>query len=74
MIFADIGSGLGNICIQLAMTTSCEARGIELVDDRHFASLQVLDVMLGLNNRIIQCENKVSAIWSKFARFVVFTS
>ena len=34
-IFIDIGSGIGNTCLQASYTVGCDSRGIELVKDRH---------------------------------------
>lgn len=35
-IFVDFGHGLGNLCLQAAYTIGCEARGVEIVPERHF--------------------------------------
>ncbi|KAH8053007.1 hypothetical protein JL720_14790 [Aureococcus anophagefferens] len=34
-VFVDIGCGVGNATMQMACTVGCEARGIELMPDRH---------------------------------------
>ena len=36
--FVDIGHGIGNVCIQAALTRGCESAGIELVEHRNFVS------------------------------------
>ena len=33
-MFLDIGHGIGNACLQAAFTAGCEARGIEVIEDR----------------------------------------
>lgn len=51
MIFLDIGSGIGLVPMQVALTTGCEARGIELMDTRHTSSLQVNEIVKELHER-----------------------
>ena len=38
-VFLDIGHGIGTVCFQVACTTGCTARGIEVVEHRHRISL-----------------------------------
>ena len=45
-IFLDIGHGIGNAPIQAAATVGCEARGIELVEDRFAISVSFRDSIL----------------------------
>jgi cyclopropane fatty-acyl-phospholipid synthase-like methyltransferase len=59
-IFLDFGHGIGNICIQAAYTIGCEARGIELVQERNLISKKVLAEMSNLNTTRMNEDKMVS--------------
>ena len=48
-VFVDFGHGIGNTCLQAAYTVGCEARGIEVVLDRHRIAELFRDDMHGQN-------------------------
>ena len=44
LVFCDLGSGVGNVCMQLLAETSCnKAVGIEIIPSRHRAAVQAMD-------------------------------
>ena len=53
-IFIDIGHGLGIPSIQAAFTTGCEARGIEVVEDRHAVAAILQNEIQGLHAKNIE--------------------
>ena len=55
-IFLDIGHGIGNAPIQAAVILGCEARGLELVEDRFLESCKIRDsILTTLKNNIQVC-------------------
>jgi hypothetical protein len=52
--FMDIGHGLGIPSIQAAFTRGCEARGIEILDDRHGVALILQEEIERLNEKVIE--------------------
>jgi H3 lysine-79-specific histone-lysine N-methyltransferase len=42
-VFYDLGSGIGNVVMQVSMETGCRAIGIEKVMSRHTAALRLLE-------------------------------
>ena len=59
-IFLDVGHGIGNACLQAAYTVGCEARGIEVVQDRFNAGLQFLEGLEELARQQDLVDGKVS--------------
>lgn len=44
LVFCDLGSGVGNVCMQLLAETSCnKAVGIEIIPSRHRAAVQAME-------------------------------
>lgn len=52
MVFADVGSGDGIVCLQVALTTGCEARGVELMENRNHTAMQMHGIMDQLHRDI----------------------
>ena len=46
--FIDVGSGIGQVVIQVAATVGCAACGIEYLADRHAAAKQLLDAFVDI--------------------------
>lgn len=40
-VFVDMGHGVGSVALQAVLTTDCEGRGIELIQQRHDVALQL---------------------------------
>jgi cyclopropane fatty-acyl-phospholipid synthase-like methyltransferase len=51
-LFLDFGHGVGNACLQAAYTVGCNARGIEVVSDRHIVACRYKEEMSKLHNRM----------------------
>jgi hypothetical protein len=69
--FLDIGSGIGQICIQMSATTGCESLGIELEESRYNVGCRLLTAFdevleqIGVEGRLTP---KVSFIKDDFLR------
>ena len=64
MGMVDFGHGIGNNVIQVAYTTGCNARGIELVADRNLVAEQLKDLFQGQHEAFIRENNKVCGMWT----------
>ncbi len=68
-IFLDFGHGIGNACLQAAYTIGCEARGIEVVSDRHFVAQQFSGDLARLNEICLTKDSIVSGVAKIFSAF-----
>jgi len=58
-VFLDIGHGLGNTVLQASYTRRCDARGIELINDRNQAAAAYADDLEGQRLRLhLERDNK----------------
>ena len=58
-VFLDIGHGLGNTVLQASYTRRCDARGIELINDRNQAAAAYADDLEGQRLRLhLKRDNK----------------
>lgn len=58
-IFLDIGAGIGNSCLQAAYTRGCEARGIEVIENRYEMGLQFKENLEALAHKRDMLDGKV---------------
>ena len=43
-VFVDVGSGCGQVVLQVAATIGCESHGIEVMEGRHYSALQIREL------------------------------
>lgn len=62
--FLDIGSGIGNTCLQYAFTVGCNTRGIEVVESRYMIGNLFCEDLMKQHEKDRTLEEKVRSIHS----------